>query len=167
MTDLLAKLAEFNIGALVVSSDGATVSGIVSERDVVRQLAASGADALTMPVSQIATPTVTQPTIGHHRRSDGAHDGVWVRHVPVLDDEEHMIGIVSIGDVVKEPVGRTRRRTQRAGRVRQRRSLSCRIRTCMPPWGRNVTDAFVLGNGSAGSPPEVIGQLSQNSGHLP
>jgi CBS domain-containing protein len=106
VTALLAKLAEFNIGALVVSSDGATVAGIVSERDVVRQLAASGADALALPVSQIMTPTVTcAPPSATTADLMGLMTESRVRHVPVLDDEEHMIGIVSIGDVVKSRLG--------------------------------------------------------------
>src|SRR5262249_25380111 len=52
--DLVALLAEHNIGAVVVSTDGTTVSGIVSERDVVRHLDA-GAAILSAPVSQIMT----------------------------------------------------------------------------------------------------------------
>ncbi|MFN8126460.1 MAG: CBS domain-containing protein [Candidatus Nanopelagicales bacterium] len=106
VTDLLAKLAEFNIGALVVSEDGATVVGIVSERDIVRQLATSGADTLAMPVSAIMTPTVTcAPPTATTADLMGLMTESRVRHVPVLDDEEHMIGIVSIGDVVKSRLG--------------------------------------------------------------
>ena len=54
MGELVALLAEHNVGALVVSSDGAAVAGIVSERDVVRLLH-SNTDALAQPVSSIMT----------------------------------------------------------------------------------------------------------------
>jgi CBS domain-containing protein len=98
--ELLAGLAELNIGAMVVV-DANGVVGIVSERDVVRQLHAQGAEVLSGPVSQIMTAAVTTCT-----KSDTV-DSVSalmttnrVRHVPVLDDTS-LIGIVSIGDVVK------------------------------------------------------------------
>jgi CBS domain-containing protein len=56
---LLDLLAEHKIGAVVVSDDGETVGGIVSERDVVRHLQRSGAGVLARPVSQIMTSEVT------------------------------------------------------------------------------------------------------------
>ena len=98
--ELLAGLAERNIGAMVVvGAEG--VVGIVSERDVVRQLHRHGADVLARPVSSIMTATVASCT-----KSDTV-DAVSrlmtenrVRHVPVLDGKQ-LIGIVSIGDVVK------------------------------------------------------------------
>jgi len=101
--ELLAGLAEQNIGAMVVvDGDGPdAVVGIVSERDVVRQLHRQGADVLSGPVSKIMTAAVTTCT-----KSDTV-DSVSalmttnrVRHVPVLDGTS-LIGIVSIGDVVK------------------------------------------------------------------
>ncbi len=98
--ELLAGLAEKNIGAMVVvGAEG--VVGIVSERDVVRQLHRHGADVLRRPVSSIMTATVASCT-----KSDtvDAVSGLMtehrVRHVPVLDGKQ-LIGIVSIGDVVK------------------------------------------------------------------
>jgi CBS domain-containing protein len=98
---LLAVLAERGIGAAVVSADGATVEGIVSERDVVRALAARGAAVLQEPVGQICTVDVH--TVG----PDTAVDELMrimterrIRHVPVVADGV-LRGIVSIGDVVK------------------------------------------------------------------
>ena len=98
----LAMLAEHGVGALVVSSDGQRVEGIVSERDVARGLHAHGAELLTQPVSSLMTADVhTCPpgarvtdlaqTMTDHR----------VRHVPVVEDDGTLVGIVSIGDVVK------------------------------------------------------------------
>jgi CBS domain-containing protein len=98
--ELLAGLAEQNIGAMVVVG-GEGVVGIVSERDVVRQLHKHGASLLSRPVSKIMTSTVASC-----KKSDTV-DAVSalmtnnrVRHVPVLDGKK-LIGIVSIGDVVK------------------------------------------------------------------
>ncbi|WP_024805129.1 CBS domain-containing protein [Nocardia sp. BMG51109] len=102
--ELLAVLAEQNVGAVVVSSDGLSLDGIVSERDVVRRLHAVGAELLDRPVSAIMTAVVhtcspddrvesLRPTMTEHR----------IRHLPVLR-EGRMVGIVSIGDVVKSAI---------------------------------------------------------------
>jgi CBS domain-containing protein len=100
VAELLAGLAEFNIGAMVVvGPDG--LAGIVSERDVVRKLHERGASLLTQPVSEIMTKFVATCT----PRDTVDHLSVLmtqkrVRHIPVLD-EGKLAGIVSIGDVVK------------------------------------------------------------------
>lgn len=100
VTELLAGLARHNIGAMVVvGPDG--VAGIVSERDVVRQLHTHGASVLSRPVSKIMTAVVA--TCGKADTVDSISMLMTenrVRHVPVLDNGE-LIGIVSIGDVVK------------------------------------------------------------------
>ena len=102
--ELLALLALHNIGAVVVSSDGTTVAGIVSERDVVRQLNERGADVLDAPVSQIATLLVA--TCAPDDPLDELRETMTmrrVRHIPVISDGR-LIGIVSIGDVVKSTI---------------------------------------------------------------
>jgi CBS domain-containing protein len=100
VAELLAGLAEHNIGAMVVvGSDG--VKGIVSERDVVRQLHVHGAAVLALPVEKIMTSVVS--TAGKSDTVDSLTLLMTenrVRHVPVLEDGK-LIGIVSIGDVVK------------------------------------------------------------------
>lgn len=100
VSDLLAGLTGHNIGAMVVvGPDG--VVGIVSERDVVRQLHAHGASVLSRPVSKIMTSVVStcskSDTVDSLTRLMTENR---VRHVPVLEDG-NLIGIVSIGDVVK------------------------------------------------------------------
>jgi CBS domain-containing protein len=101
---LLSMLAEHNIGALVVSSDGGTISGIVSERDVVRQLHERGADLLDAAVSSIMTADVRtcgpDDNIEQLRHTMTDHR---IRHLPVVRDGR-LIGIVSIGDVVKSAI---------------------------------------------------------------
>jgi CBS domain-containing protein len=102
--ELLALLARHNIGAVVVSSDGLTVSGIVSERDVVRRLNEQGAAALDAQVSQLATLLVA--TCGPDDSLDELQETMTmrrVRHIPVIS-QGRLIGIVSIGDVVKSTI---------------------------------------------------------------
>lgn len=101
VTELLAGLAEMNIGAMVVLGPGGSLSGIVSERDVVRKLHERGSSLLAQPVSEIMTTVVATCT----PRDTVDHLSVLmtenrVRHIPVLDNGR-LAGIVSIGDVVK------------------------------------------------------------------
>ena len=102
--EMVALLAEHNVGALVVSADGSSVDGIVSERDVVRRLHDDEA-LLERPVSVIMTEAVHRCTpdqpitdlmvlMTDHR----------IRHVPVVEDGR-LVGIISIGDVVKTRIG--------------------------------------------------------------
>ena len=102
---LLAVLAEYGIGAVVVSHDGTAVDGIASERDIVRALAKRGAAVMSEPVTGIYTAevhTVTPQTpIEDVMRMMTEHR---VRHVPVVGDSG-LQGIVSIGDVVKIRMG--------------------------------------------------------------
>jgi CBS domain-containing protein len=98
------QLGAANVGALVVSADGATVIGIVSERDVVRRLADGGAAVLDEPVSSIMQAEVLTCTGADpvddlmHRMTEHR-----IRHLPVVDDGR-LVGIISIGDVVKTHV---------------------------------------------------------------
>jgi len=101
---LLAVLAEHRIGAVIVSRDGKRVDGIVSERDVVRALAARGAGVLGEPVSAIHTTQV------HTVAPDATLEDVErlmterrFRHVPVVIGGA-LHGVVSIGDVVKNRI---------------------------------------------------------------
>ena len=99
--DALAVLAEQGIGALVVSADGRAIDGIVSERDVARGLHERGAGLLGDPISSVMTSEVhtCTPRVQLTDRARLMTDER-VRHVPVVDDEA-LVGIVSIGDVVK------------------------------------------------------------------
>ena len=99
--ELLAALAGHRVGALVVSSDGRRVDGIVSERDVVRRLHSDGAGVLDRPVADIMTADVH--TCDPYVTTDDLMSEMTrhrFRHVPVVVDG-HLAGIVSIGDVVK------------------------------------------------------------------
>ncbi|MBF8193008.1 CBS domain-containing protein [Nonomuraea sp. K274] len=102
--ELLAKLAAHNIGAVVVSTDGVTIAGIVSERDIVRCLHDRGAAILEEPVSTIMTAEVH--TVGPDENVDSLRQIMTTqrfRHMPVVESDR-LVGIVSIGDVVKSAI---------------------------------------------------------------
>jgi CBS domain-containing protein len=101
---LLAVLAENKIGAAVVSLEGRTVAGIVSERDIVRALAERGAAVLAEPVSAIHTSDVrTVEPDADLAEVERLMTERRFRHVPVVVDGA-LHGIVSIGDVVKKRI---------------------------------------------------------------
>ncbi|NOD63456.1 MULTISPECIES: CBS domain-containing protein [unclassified Ruegeria] len=95
-------LAEKRIGTVIISEDGGeTASGILSERDIVRELAASGSGCLNQPVQSYMTQdlvtTTRQATVEDimSRMTEGRF-----RHMPVVEDGK-LVGIVTLGDVVK------------------------------------------------------------------
>ena len=100
VSELLRRLADHNIGAMVVTGPDGIV-GIVSERDVVRNLTTHGANLLEMPVSAIMTTTIASCVLEDSvDQLFGVMTEKRIRHVPVIVDGE-LVGIVSIGDVVK------------------------------------------------------------------
>jgi CBS domain-containing protein len=100
----LATLVRHRIGALVVTSDDATVEGIVSERDIVRGLDRSGADVLDTPVGSIMSTDVQTCAPDDDLASlMEIMTARRIRHLPVVH-QGVLGGIVSIGDVVKARV---------------------------------------------------------------
>jgi CBS domain-containing protein len=104
VADAVVALCRQRIGALVVSSDGRHIEGIVSERDVIRGLNDLGGAIMEQSVSSVMSTTV------HTCSPDDDTDSLMstmteqrVRHVPVVSDGE-LAGIVSIGDVVKSRI---------------------------------------------------------------
>ena len=98
-------LSERRIGSLVVSEDGRHAVGIVSERDIVREIGRRGAGILSDPVERLMTRDLVTCT-----RDDTA-DAVLAtmtegrfRHLPVVEGGE-LVGLISIGDVVKARLG--------------------------------------------------------------
>lgn len=93
-------LASRRIGAVVVSPDGKRVAGILSERDIVREIGRRGPGCLADTVDRVMTVNITTCT-----RSDSADDVLArmtagrFRHLPVVEQGE-MVGLISIGDVV-------------------------------------------------------------------
>ena len=98
-------LSSKRIGAVIVSADGKTAKGIVSERDIVRELGKRGSACLGDKVESLMTAKIVSCT-----RAEGTDavlgrmtDGRF-RHMPVIEDGK-MVGLISIGDVVKARIG--------------------------------------------------------------
>lgn len=105
-------LSARHIGSLVICGAGGRLAGILSERDIVRALAEHGAEALALPVAQVMTRNVM--TCGE---SDTVADIMEqmtagkFRHLPVVN-EGRLVGLVSIGDVVKQRVDEVERESE-------------------------------------------------------
>lgn len=101
LADASRLLAEHRIGAAVVTGAGQRIVGIVSERDIVRALAAHGQKALNLPLTEVMTRKVVTCTCAE--TISGLMEqmtGGKFRHIPVVEDDR-LVGIISIGDVVK------------------------------------------------------------------
>ena len=101
VSEAAAILSEKRIGTLVISKDGKTPDGILSERDIVRELGRHGAGCLTETVDALMTKKLV--TCGAHDRADEVLQKMTegrFRHMPVLENGA-MSGLISLGDVVK------------------------------------------------------------------
>ncbi len=111
-TEIVSVLAEHRIGAVVVSPGGGRMAGIISERDIVRALADRGVGAMDEPASAIMTTEVfschPQTSVEDLMRLMTDRR---IRHVPVLEDDG-LVGIVSIGDAVKDRISDLESETQ-------------------------------------------------------
>ncbi len=101
VSEAVGLLSEKRIGSLVVSGDGQVVDGILSERDIVREIGRRGAGCLSETVGQMMTRNIITCS-----QTDSADQVLEMmtngrfRHLPVVE-EGRMIGLISIGDVVK------------------------------------------------------------------
>ncbi|MDE2133266.1 MAG: CBS domain-containing protein [Alphaproteobacteria bacterium] len=117
LSEATRLLARKRIGALMVKDRNGALAGILSERDVVRALAAESVSALARPVSAYMTRDVATCT-----ELDTVEELMEMmtqgrfRHVPVLDGNDQLCGLVSIGDVVKTHIEET---TREAASLRQ------------------------------------------------
>lgn len=103
--EALVVMANEHVGALMVMQDSALV-GIFSERDYARGVALKGKSSKEMPVSEIMTPQHCLITVTPKATVQECLDLVSdkrIRHLPVLDGEK-VVGLVSIGDLVKETI---------------------------------------------------------------
>jgi len=101
LIDIARKLAAKKIGALVIVDDANNVVGIISERDIVKAIAASGESVLRAPVSSVMTKAVVtcDESVTLDELMSMMTKGRF-RHTPVIEGGE-LVGVVSIGDVVK------------------------------------------------------------------
>lgn len=98
-------LTEHKIGAAVVLDAQNRLCGIVSERDIVRLIARDGAEALAYPVGECMTGEVSVCHEQDSIQTVMAHMTAGrFRHMPVVDAAGLLVGIVSIGDVVREKI---------------------------------------------------------------
>ncbi len=101
VSDAASLLSEHRIGSVVVSADGVSLDGILSERDIVRELGKRGSGCLNDLVSTLMTSELV--TCGPTEQSDAVLEKMTLgrfRHMPVMENGK-MIGLISIGDVVK------------------------------------------------------------------
>jgi CBS domain-containing protein len=101
VADAAAVLSSKRIGAVIVSADGKHLAGILSERDIVRELGRRGAACLTDTVDTLMTRSIVTCTLLD--RTTGVLERMTegrFRHMPVMEGDE-MVGMISIGDVVK------------------------------------------------------------------
>ncbi len=112
ISEAVAVLARRKIGALVVLGPGERIVGIISERDVVRAVGTIGADVLGQPIGTIMTRAVM--TCGEDETLDEVMTRMTrgrFRHLPVARNER-LVGIVSIGDVVKARIEQVEREAE-------------------------------------------------------
>ncbi len=110
LSDAARLLAHKRIGALVIRDERGGIAGMLSERDVVRALAAESVRALARPVHCYMTRSVA--TCFEHDTVEDLMEMMTqgrFRHVPVLDQSGQICGLISIGDVVKMQIEETMR----------------------------------------------------------
>ena len=99
--EAIGVLSDKRIGALVVSDSSGQVDGILSERDIVRQLGVAGVEVLVQPIAELMTKAVigcapSDTAVSVLEKMTAGR----FRHMPVVE-EGSLIGVISIGDVVK------------------------------------------------------------------
>jgi CBS domain-containing protein len=112
LEEAITVLASNRIGAVVVLGPEQRVIGILSERDIVRALSEHGASALKQPLAQTMTRIVV--TCGESETISEIMERMTrgrFRHVPVLE-QDRLVGIISIGDVVKQRLGEMERESE-------------------------------------------------------
>lgn len=101
ITTLSTYLRDRRIGAVVVSTDGRTIEGVISERDVAHKLCQHAANFGAVTVGELMTRVVItcrlNDPVAQIATTMSAHN---IRHVPVVDDEGLHVGMVSIRDVL-------------------------------------------------------------------
>lgn len=106
IADTVDMLAEYGIGAVVVTTDGRVINGIISERDVVRNLSRELEGTLRIPVEDLMTRNVStcRPTDEIDAVMATMIAGRF-RHMPVIDEHNALFAIVSLGDLADARLG--------------------------------------------------------------
>jgi CBS domain-containing protein len=104
VNDALQSMDEKNIGALMVFDSKENIQGIVSERDIMRHCHRSQANVKGLPIKDVMTPRAKLLVA---RAEDDVNDLMGamtqnrIRHIPVVNDQDKVVGMVSIGDIIK------------------------------------------------------------------
>lgn len=101
IAEVSALLRENRIGAAIISGDGRSVDGVVSERDIAFKLSLHGSEFADLPVSSIMTSPVITCRL-HDQAATVASTMLArnIRHLPVVDDTDQLLGMVSMRDVL-------------------------------------------------------------------
>lgn len=113
LADVMHRMREERIGAVVVSSDGRQIQGIISDRGVLHAIAEHGVEVLERPVESVMARQVV--TCAPHDRVGSLMRLMTdrrIRHVPVVDGDGLLAGIISIGDVVKHRLDEVQREAE-------------------------------------------------------
>lgn len=112
IADAVATLNEKNIGAVIVKDASENITGILSERDIVRRLGKQGVSALSMRVAECMTPNpFTCPPEATVDDVMAQMTEKRIRHLPVTNDGK-IVGVISIGDVVKRKIQQAEQEAQ-------------------------------------------------------
>jgi CBS domain-containing protein len=102
VAEAVRRMQQERVGALVISEDGATIDGIISDRGIMNAIAERGVEVMHDTVASMMTREVfTCVPQDHVSAIMALMTERRIRHIPVVDDQERLTGIVSIGDVVK------------------------------------------------------------------
>ncbi len=104
--DAIAKMADYNVGALLVM-ENTSLKGIISERDYRNKVILKGKASKTTKVHEIMTQNVFCVKVNERVDSCLAvMTDKKIRHLPIMDDDNHVVGMVSIGDLVKAVINK-------------------------------------------------------------
>ena len=115
LADAVAALNAHNVGALVITDQDGAIAGILSERDVVRRLGRDAAATLSLAIAECMTRSVV--TASRDTPVSEVMERMTrfrIRHMPVAEDGQ-LVGIVSIGDVVKRRIEDVEREAEEIG----------------------------------------------------
>ena len=110
--DAIASMVEHNVGSILVL-DGDALRGIFTERDYLRRIILQGRTSKTTRIDEVMTQDLVCADVHHTlKQCMGTMTDLKCRHLPVLDDDGNLAGIISLGDCVKELLGEAEARVQ-------------------------------------------------------
>jgi CBS domain-containing protein len=113
LAEVMRRMRDERIGALVISEDGSRIQGIISDRGVMHAIADHGVDVLERPVAEVMAKEVftcsPQDRVGSIMRLMTDRR---IRHIPVLNPDGTLHGLISIGDVVKHRLDEVQREAE-------------------------------------------------------